>query len=206
MTIRPRQTIAGFLILTGLLAGCIDLPKGTQRPTRLYMLTATAAAASGPILETEDDLSVGIGPLAFPEYLDRTQIITRTGRHELKGAPFANWAEPLKENVMGVLVDNLAALTGSDAVYSYPWRMDQAPQVQLQLAIDRFDAERGGEAVLAARWEWLDRSGSPLMRRERTVLSLPVEGEGDDAVVAAMSRLLEDFGRTVVARLDRILT
>lgn len=193
-----------LMILAGVLAGCIDLGKGTPRQTRLYVLAAMVSDARGTVPEDGETLSIGVGPLDFPAYLNRSQIVTRTGENELKAAPFANWAEPLEANVKRVLAENLADLTGSEAIYLYPWRMDEAPQAQLRLAIDRFDAERDGEAVLVVRWEWLDREGVPLMRRERTVLRRPVEGDGDEAVVAALSRLMADYSRAAAARLDTL--
>lgn len=198
--------LAGFLIMAGLLAGCLNLGKGTPRPTRLYQLTALASDASRTDLGRETLTTIGIGPMSFPEYLNRPQILTRAGRSELQAAPFAIWAAPLKDNVMGVILDNVVQLTGSEAVYLFPWRADQAPSFQLQMAIDRFDAERNGEAVLVVRWEWLGGDGKPLMARRRSVLRQGVEGDSDDAVVAALSRLIEDYSRTVVARLNRILT
>lgn len=198
--------LAGFLIMATLLAGCLNLGEGTPRPTRLYQLTALAPEASRIDRGEETLPTIGIGPMSFPEYLNRPQILTRAARSELRAAPFAIWAAPLKDNVMTVILDNVVQLTGSEAVYLYPWRADQAPSFQLQMAIDRFDAERGGEAVLVVRWEWLAGNGKPLMPRRRSILRQEVEGESDDEVVAALSRLIENYSRTVVARLNRILT
>src|SRR5262245_19194049 len=46
-------------------------------------------AGSGPV-------SIGVGPVIMPGYLDRTQIVTRSGPDRVKLASFHRWAEPLE--------------------------------------------------------------------------------------------------------------
>ena len=190
-----------LLIITGVLSGCVNLGKGTERLPRLYVLTAVATDGETTARNGKENLSIGVGPLAFPEYLNRPQIVTRAGGNEVSVAPFANWAEPLKQNVMRVMVGNIAMLAGTDAVYRYPLRAGYAPLVQLQMEIVQFDAARNGEAILAVRWEWLDQTGNTMMPRQHSVLRQPVQGAGDDAVVAAMNYLLYEYSRLAVEAL-----
>jgi uncharacterized lipoprotein YmbA len=198
---RLHPSLVTALILAILATGCINLGKGTDQVTRLYTLTAMASASDHIMLSGQAAHSIGVGPLAFPDYLDRPQLVTRVGESEVVAAPFAKWAEPLKQNVIRILVDNLATIYHTGAVYRYPWRAGYAPQFQLQMAIDRFDAVRNSEAYLTVSWEWLDRDGKPLMPRERTFLHQPVEGDGDNAVVTAMSSLLIAFSRMAASKL-----
>lgn len=198
-------TLLVLLLLSGILSGCVNLGKGTERLPRLYVLMAIASDAEDAPINGKENLSIGVGPLAFPEYLNRPQIVTRTGGNELSAAPFANWAEPLKQNVLRVMMDNIAALAGTEAVYRYPWRAAYAPQVQLQAEIVQFDATRNGEAILAVRWEWVDQTGRAIMPRQHSVLRQPVKGAEDDAVVAAMNRLLYDYSRLAVEQLEEAI-
>jgi hypothetical protein len=188
------------------LSACIEVGggEGTRQATRLYLLAPIASTppASAPLVG--DHLTIGVGPLAFPAYLDRSSVLVRVGPRELRTLPFAHWAEPLEENVGRVLVDNLALLTGSPAVYRYPWPQQETPQVQLQLTVDRFDAAPGGQAVLVVRWAWCDASGALLMPRAYSVLQQAVTGAGADGVVAAMSTVLDAFSREAAARLANI--
>jgi uncharacterized lipoprotein YmbA len=189
------------LVLAILVAGCINLGKGTDRVTRLYILTAMASASDRIALYGQAPPTIGVGPLAFPDYLNRPQLITRAGDSEVIAAAFANWAEPLKQNTIRVLGDNLATIFHTGAVYRYPWRTGYAPEFQIQMAIDQFDAARNGEARLIVSWEWLDQGGKPLMPRERSVLHQLVDGDSDEAVVTAMSRLLGAFSQMVAVKL-----
>jgi len=188
----------GILFLTG----CVNLGKGTERLPRLYVLTPMASTTEGGSVAGKIEGTIGIGPLAMPEYLNRPQIVTRGDGHQLQAAPFANWAEPLKQNVMRVLADNISVLARNDAVYSYPWRVGYAPRYQLQVAVVQFDADRNREATLIVRWEWVDQVGVPMMTRRRSVLRAPLQGQGDEAVVDAMSRLLMEYSRMAIAVLE----
>lgn len=195
--------LAVFLAATGLLAGCIDvgLGQGTRQATRLYTLGTAEPASSNAASPRTRKPTIGVGPVTVPTYLDRSQILVRVGPRRLQPLPFDHWAEPLEENVARVLVHNLAVLTGSDAVYGYPWPRDQAPPVQLHVTVERFDAGLGGEAVLVALWGWRDGEGNPLSAAERSVYRRPVAGNSADDLVAAMSRLVEDLSRRAVSRL-----
>lgn len=194
-----------LMLIASAFYGCLNLGKGTERLPRLYLLSAMAPASETASVIADRDIVIGIGPLAFPEYLNRPQIVTRVNGRELQTAPFANWAEPLQQNVTRVLADNITALTQTEAVYTYPWRAVWAPDYQLQMDVSRFDADRGGEAVLAVRWEWVDRTGKPLMGRKHSVLRIPLGGDGDDAVVESLSRLLLDYGGLTVAALEDLI-
>jgi uncharacterized lipoprotein YmbA len=186
------------------LMGCVNLGKGTERLPRLYMLTPMASTVEGGSATGKIDGTIGIGPLAMPEYLNRPQLVTRNGSHELQAAPFANWAGPLKQNVMQVLAENITALAGTEAVYSFPWRAGHAPQYQLQMEVVQFDADRNSEATLIVRWEWVDQVGAPMMTRRRLVLTAPLQGNGDEAVVNAMSRLLYEYSRMSITVLHEM--
>ena len=200
-----RTSIGVVLILAGLGGGCVNLGKGTQRLPRLYVLTAMATDAERVVFDPQEHLTIGVGPLTFPDYLDRPQLVTRTGDNEVRLAAFAHWAEPLKANVIRVLVENVATIAGTGAVYRFPWRAGSAPQFQLQMEIDRFDAVPRSDAVLVVSWEWLDRNGNPLAPRTRSELHQPLSGDSDEALAAALSRLLHEFSRLTVARLAAIL-
>lgn len=201
----PYHSILLFLIFAGFLSGCINLGKGTERLPRLYILTEIPSDGQPIPIKAKEELSIGVGPLVFPEYLNRPQIVTRAAGNELSVAPFANWAEPLKQNVLSVMVGNIATLTETDMVYRYPWRAGYAPLVQLQAEIVQFDAARNGEAILAVRWEWLDQTGRPLMLRQHSVLRQPVGGDSNDAVVNTMSRLLQAYSRRTVEGLKTVM-
>ena len=182
-----------------LISACGLLASGcSSPPTRFYVLSTLpeatpASAAAGR------DVAVGVGPLELPDYLDRPQIVTRSGQNELSLAEFDNWAEPLKDNTTQVLAENLAVLLPSKKIATYPWRRSTAIDFQVAVKVTRFDHTLGGETVLSARWSILGGDGGKeLLSRESRYTERP-SGDSYSATVAAMNRALAQFSRDVAS-------
>ena len=60
--------------------------------------------------------TIGVFPVAMPDYLDRPQVVTRVSENEIKLDEFNRWAEPLKENFYTVLVENLSTLLSNEKI------------------------------------------------------------------------------------------
>ncbi|MDJ0809379.1 MAG: PqiC family protein [Desulfobacterales bacterium] len=197
-TATKSMVLAMGLILV-LLSGCVNLGPGTTDSTRLFVLTPMSTNDAAPDRTGIGSQAIGVGPLIFPEYLNRPQVVTRRGENEVRTAAFANWAEPLQQNFRRVLSENLALLLGTDAIYNHPWRSTLKPDQRVELEIIRFDADPQGDAVLDVRWEITDARGKQLRPKSRAVFRQKVSGEGHAAIVTAMSLTLADFSRHVAA-------
>ncbi len=194
---KSMALIIGLILIIP--AGCVNLGPGTTDATRLFVLApmtdeaATAESGYTPLA------ALGIGPLAFPEYLNRPQIVTRIGMNEIQMADFANWAEPLQRNFQRVLAENLSLLLGTDAVYTHPWRSTLKPLHRIEMEVTRFDADPRGDAVLSVRWELLDARGRQVLPKTKAVYRQPVAGGDYPAIVAALSLTLADFSRDLTS-------
>lgn len=192
-----------FLIIALMvLGGCLG--KGTQDPTKYYLLQPIASSATWEQTAAEDGgYAVGVGPVRMREYLDRSQIVTRTGENEVNIGLFHNWAEPLRENFSANLANNLSILLETNAIALWPWG-GRRVHVDRQVTVDviRFDGVLGGEAVLIARWYMLnygeDKKAQEITPKKST-FTAPMEADTYEALVAAMSKTLEDFSREVAA-------
>jgi uncharacterized protein len=155
-------------------------------PTRFYVLTAPPAnrPAGAPA-----ELAVGVGPVALPGYLDRQQIVTRSGGDEIELAEFDRWGEPLRSSVPRVLGEDLAARIPTERVVIFPWRGVRTVQYQVAVEILRFDGQPGGDALLRARWRLLDGTGRELAIRTSAITE-PTGAPGYAPLVAALSRAL----------------
>lgn len=189
--------VARAALLGGVLAltGCAG-----SESVRYYVLSATPAGPSGAAVR---DIPVGVGPVEFPEYLDRPQIMTRTSQNELSMADFDRWAESLKDNTIRVLAENLATLLPSQRVVTYPWKRATPVDYQVTVQVSRFDRLEQGESVLAVRWRVLDGGGGELLSRTSTYRETP-SGPDYPATVAAMNRNLEAFSRDVALRIGSL--
>ena len=167
------------------LAACAD-----GQPTRFYTLSPLVASSRGAPPTTMPDLTVGVGPVTLPTYLDRPQLVTRAGGNRMVLADFDSWVEPLQGMFARVLGENLALLLGTDDVLMLPQRRDFALDRQVEVDVTRFDVDASGNAVLDARWWVFGRNGEKLLRSGRSTISEPAEVGDYTAAAAALSRAL----------------
>src|SRR4030095_6149431 len=80
------------------LSGCF----GSTPPTHFYLVPSlTGGDTAPPVSADQRDLTLGVGPVTVPPYLDRSQIVTRTSRAKLTLADFDQWAGPLADTMPG---------------------------------------------------------------------------------------------------------
>jgi uncharacterized lipoprotein YmbA len=171
-----------------LLASLFLLPVacGRSLPTRFYLLTPQKTQ-SGAVPTA--GLSVGVGPVELPDYLDRPQILTRAGDHEIHFAEFDQWGGSLKSNIAYVVAENLGERLNLDAVYTYPWRTAVRVGFQVGISVVRLDARPDGNATLEARWSLLDQDGRRVLLTRRSAFQIPLTRTEYAAIVEAQSRL-----------------
>ena len=187
---RRRVTI---VCLAALLAGCAVLSPKPDR-SRFFMLTpiAETPGAGGDASRT-----VGVGPLSFPRYLDRPEMVTRIDTNEIRPAPFDYWAGSLPRQFESVLAKDLQILLGGGPVQTYPWYVDRAPELVLEAEIHRFERAAGGQVHLAADWRLRKGASQEILYRASSVLSGPAPDADPQATAAALSALVGDLSRAV---------
>ncbi len=172
---------------------------GSTQPSRFYLLSADEGS---PAAATERP-SLGVGPINFPAYLDRSQMVIRRDG-ELEVLAFERWAEPLPGHFLSVLVDNLTARTGSDRIYSFRWPGTISFDHRLTGSVSRFEVDASGGATLLIQWRIVDADGAAVVptRRSRFTAASTVGDHSDMA--AALSRTLAAFSDEVAAALPQL--
>ncbi len=192
-----RSLLAILVTLVLIIPGCLS-SFTTPQPdrTRYYTLTAKAAAdpAGNPGL---DDISLGVGPVRIPGYLDREQLVTRVSENRFDVSENDRWIEPLDESVSRVLAQNLYTLLKSDRIFRYPWPNGRYVTHQIDIEILRFEATAANEAQLAARWAIVETGTKQMLASRTTFLKRPIQGSGKEAAVDALSATLADFSREI---------
>jgi hypothetical protein len=196
-----RLTALVSLLFLIPLCGCL----GRSQPTRFYLLQplCSVPAEKTAALKLEG-MHIGVGPITLPEYVDRPQIVTLVGPHQLDLADFDQWSEPLRESVPRILGDNVSALLSTQHIYLYPWTGSLQIDYQVEVDINRFDTTHGGEAVMNARWTILEGNSKEILVRKHAVITQVADGTGYAALVAAESRLLETLSREIAAAIKAI--
>jgi hypothetical protein len=190
------RTVVSIGLLLTLVAGCV----GPSPRSKYYLLSALPNQETSQATTTASDgLSVGIGPVSFPGYLDRPQIVVRTGPNEISFSEFDRWAEPLKNNFMRVLKENLVDRLKTDSIFVYPWPPGAVFEFQVSAEVTRFDAHPGDSAELDVQWMILRNHDGEVILSRKSSYSVDLGGSDYKTIVAAQSRAVADFSREVTA-------
>ena len=190
------RILSCFVVVFGLLAGAC----GSSPPVRYYSLD--------PLPGTKPDVakpySMGLGPIVFPEYLRRPQIVTRTVGAEIKFADFDRWSGPLAGSFQRILVQNLDQLLDEWTVVEFPYGTLWDPQFRFQGRVTRFDTDETGLAVLNVQWGVRDlETEQMLVRIRRDEYTAQAADPGDyDSIVRALNATVEDFSRTAAVAIS----
>lgn len=184
----------GLLLMT--CAGC-----ASTVPSRFYQLnslkTGDALTVAGA---HEQAVILAIGPLRIPDYLDRPQIVTRSGRSELRLAEFDRWAGSLEKDIIRVLAEDVSALLPADRFFVIHWvsasQSAASSLYRVEVNIIRFEGAPGESVMLNAQWAVFHREKGMLLNRESTIRE-EVRGAGYDALVSALSSALGGLSREI---------
>jgi uncharacterized lipoprotein YmbA len=192
-----KLSLTIWLLLT--IAGCAGTP-----PSSFYILTPLAEAERRQAALPGTGFTVGIGPVVFPDFLDRPQIVSRAGSNRLALDELHRWGGSLQDGFLRVFGENLAHLLGTSQILVYPAEVRYPVQFRVIGNVLRFEGGADGQAVLKVRWAVVDPySERPLMVRE-SVYRNRIKGEGRAALVAALSASLGDFSREVADTLRQL--
>jgi uncharacterized protein len=156
------------------------------------MATATRLSQTGfPIVE--------IKRIQLPDYLDTTEILERRG-NQLIPSPTGRWGERLSIGLTRALTASLAARLPGMVVTAAPPVGRSARQILID--VTDFEATAGNQVILVANWTISDAASRQVLIAEQTSLVEAVAGAEDGAVVAAMSRAVEELAVRLAAQIE----
>jgi uncharacterized lipoprotein YmbA len=189
-----RRGAACIFVLAA--TGCASTP-----PSSFYTLTPLPEAADRSLSLADRGPSVGVGPVVFPDFLDRPQIVSRAGSNRLALDELNRWAGSLQDGFLRVLGENLAHLLGTGRILVYPAEVRFTTDFRVIADVLRFEGGADGTAVLKVRWAVIDPySERPLAVRESSYRSR-IRGDDPEALVAAMSANVGAFSRELAETL-----
>src|SRR5262245_8123573 len=139
----------------------------------------------------------------MPGYLNRIQIVTRTGTDQVEISVFHRWAEPLEDGIARILANEIGARVPTDRIVIFPWRgvVARSLHYQVIVAVMRFDGPQGGDITLDTRWRILGTDRNDLAFR-RTTVTEPAVGQGYEPMIAAMHHALVTLGQEIAAEIQ----
>ena len=189
-----------YIIITALLlAGC-----GGTQPVQFYTLSSLNGTQNpSSDLSVGKEVAIGVGPVEFPELLNKPQIVTRTGSHKLHVDEFHRWGSPLDEDFTSVLAENLSTLLGTNRTAVFPWGGHFQPASPIVMNVQQFDGQPGGYVTLNATWTVLGRDAYELVTR-RSVIEEQASGGGYESLVSAESRAVSVLSREIAEEIHRL--
>lgn len=184
-------------------AGCLGLSP-EQDPTKFYTLTATSEVAekSNPTAP-----NVGIREVLLPGFHNRASIAYRKSEHEIAYIPFHDWAEPLSQNVLRTIGDNLNHHSQIGHVYLRSWTYSNVLQTAMNIHVERFEwNEENGKLQLEGTIDW--NIVKPI--NEKTIshakmfsIEIPLSDEMDpvnqpEVIIQAMNTALAELSEIIV--------
>lgn len=145
--------------------------------------------------------AIAINRPSLPGYLDRLQLVTRTGG-QLVLSDHDLWAESLGAAVSRVTASNLSRLTGSMNIQPVENFITLDYTTLLELKIARFDPDASNQMVLQGTWKLQPVTGKQTRTRYFHI-TVPVLATPDimTARVTAMNQALEQLARRIATQL-----
>jgi len=187
----PRWAPLLFVALA--LSACVNIGPGTPPRAPTYVLEPTVPATR----VEHGGVSVGLGPVTIPAYLDRSELVSREAANQLRIDPRHSWGAPLDQEVQRVLGENLSRLLASDRVIVWPWSRHREIVVRIPVRVLQFEPVAGQGVVLVARWELLSPDATRVLLSRQSEIIEPLTGFGPGPYAAGMSRALATLARQI---------
>jgi len=177
------------------IGGCAGTPS-----SKFYTLSPiTDQANQLDNLPPKPPLSIAISPIKFPDFLDRSQIVTRPSPNTLKISEFHRWGGSLSNNFVQVFGENLSLLLGTDRIF-YPRQIETfAIDYRVNLNVKAFEGELGKTVVLDVDWIVIDQRRKDAAIMQNTIIRELTEGPDYESFVSAQSRALAALSRQIAS-------
>ncbi len=146
---------------------------------------------------TSSTPAIAINRPSLPGYLDRLQLVTRTGG-ELVLSDKDLWAESLSTAIARVITGNLSRLTGSMNIQPVENFITLDYTALLELRIARFEPDASNQMVLQGTWKLQPVAGKATRTRYfQITVPVPVTAAIMTGRVTAMNQALEQLARRI---------
>ena len=191
-----------LMILTffccGITAGCV----GKSPQVIYYHLSSPPTSSKKQIVKTGEGLAIGVGPVSFPEVLDRPQIVTRTDLNRYRIDEFHRWGGSLRNEFTMVLAENLALDLDTENVEIFPWEKHFLARYRIVLNVQSFDGRLGESALLEARWTITDGEGKKTLRVGKSSIEKTV-ADSYPALVQGLDQALKELSKEIALEIQR---
>ena len=148
--------------------------------------------------------AIAITRPSLPSYLDRQQLVSRSGNGQLQMNSYHLWADPLDAAISRVTAINLGRLTNSLNIQPVENFVTMDYQTLLEIRVSRFEPDPSGQVNLECTWKLQPVSGRVANTRtfKASVPVVPPDTATDlSGRVAAMNEALARLAREIARSL-----
>ena len=199
-----RKSGAGVVlfVVVLLLSGCLS--RSSPKVTYYSFLTMTQLGEVQSVASLPD-VRLGIGPIAIPDSLKRSQIATRQHGNQYAFDEFNRWAGVLERDLTSVLGENLGQLLGVEKIGFFPWIHHFKPTYRVMIDVIRLDGALDGEVVLSARWAISDTEGKEFLVGKKSVYRQPLEAASYAALIKAESQVVTELSKEIAGEIAALV-
>jgi uncharacterized lipoprotein YmbA len=181
---KKRPLMMALAALLAVSAGCSVLSPQEDR-TRYYVLMPTSRSSSGTAEPNVAGraLSIGLGPITLPHYLQRPEIITRLNDTEFSVADHDRWGEPLDASVSRVLAQDLNSDLPNSEILPFPWSKKTVLDYKISVEFSRLERTADGKTVVQALW--IIRTGKDNQLVQKTTTTATGNAGNDQSSASA---------------------
>ncbi|MGR5235767.1 PqiC family protein [Vibrio alfacsensis] len=186
----------GLLLISALLAGCSSAPEQTGA---LYLLPEASASMAASRTMAERPLLV-VRPVALASYLNDSGIVYRTSETQVVQAKHHQWAYSISEQITQRMIAELRDKQSQYWPVEVNNLLDQSGKNKLQLTLSKFNGSYDGNAEIEGEWLLIGADGKAKSSAPIKI-SMPLQNEGYDALVDALSIGLNNLTDQIAAQL-----
>jgi uncharacterized protein len=170
--------------------------------SRFFILTPISNSGT-PVTDTTSQLSIGIGPIDFPDYLKRPQVITLEEPNRIDLSQDRRWGEPLDKDFARIFSENMSQLLDTQRIEKYPWSRKVDIDYQIEVDVIQFETIASGRSQLKTRWIIRDGKGGKELYASETDSSSPVD-KTEAGAAAALSKDVGTLSRDIATRISAL--
>ena len=192
-------------VIALLLAGCGTFSPRPD-PSRFFTLSSLPQVEQATLKNSTkpERMFLGIGPIKFPSYLDRQEMVVRSAQNRFDVSEHDRWAEPLQENFSRVLSENLALLLNTDLIIIYPWSPTARPRYNVEIDVLRLETNSERNGQLFARWSVVAGADKKVAVVKESRIIRNAKEKSTDGSVAALSEAVGALSREIAETVSAI--
>lgn len=200
MKIRSLPYLFTTIFLYSILTGCST----TQLP-QFYMLSSLEDIKNNmPSTRPITGKHIGLGPIHFPEYLDRSAIVIRhAGSEEVTISETHRWAESLEKNFTQVVANNLQGLLKNHNITTLPWHNAKSIDYQIIIDVYRFDADTHNNIMLSAQWAVHRKIDKRILYIGKSMITEKAENNTYATLIRAQNKAAQALSNEIASLIEK---